>query len=83
MITRVVEDGQLLDEAIELANEIADKPRLAVLAGKEAVNQQAEVPLAPGLKLERKLFYGLFSTPDQAEGMAAFAEKRKPDYKKY
>ena len=83
MITKVVEDGKLLDEAVELAAEIANKPRLAVLAGKEAVNQQAEVPLAPGLKLERKLFYGLFSTPDQAEGMAAFAEKRKPDYKKY
>lgn len=83
MISKLVEEGKLLDEALALATTIANNPRLAVLAGKEAVNQQAEVPLAPGLKLERKLFYGLFSTPDQAEGMTAFAEKRKPNYKKY
>ena len=83
MITKVVEDGQHLDEAIEIATAIANNPRLAVLAGKESVNQQAETPLIPGLKLERRLFHGLFSTPDQKEGMAAFAEKRKPDYTKY
>lgn len=83
MITRAVEDGKHLDEAIKIATVIADNPRLAVLAGKEAVNQQAETPLIPGLKLERRLFHGLFSTPDQKEGMAAFAEKRKPDYTQY
>ena len=47
------------------------------------MNQQAETALIPGLKLERRLFHGLFSTPDQKEGMAAFAEKRKPDYTQY
>lgn len=83
MITKVVENGKHLDEAIEIASVIANNPRLAVLAGKESVNQQAETPLIPGLKLERRLFHGLFSTPDQKEGMAAFAEKRKPKYKKY
>ena len=83
MITQVVEDGKLMDEALKLATEIANNPRLAVLAGKEAVNQQAEVPLAPGRKVERRLFHGLFGTPDQKEGMAAFAEKRKPNYTKY
>ncbi len=83
MITQVVEDGKLMDEALKLATEIANNPRLAVLAGKESVNQQAETPLIPGLKLERRLFHGLFSTPDQKEGMAAFAEKRKPNYTKY
>ena len=83
MITMVVEDGKVLDEAIELATEIANNPRLAVLAGKESVNQQAEIPLIPGRKVERRLFHGLFSTPDQKEGMTAFAEKRKPNYTKY
>ena len=83
MITQVVEDGKLMDEALKLATEIANNPRLAVLAGKESVNQQAETPLIPGLKLERRLFHGLFGTADQREGMTAFAEKRKPNYKKY
>ena len=83
MITQVVEDGKLMDEALKLATEIANNPRLAVLAGKESVNQQAETPLIPGLKLERRLFHGLFGTTDQREGMTAFAEKRKPNYKKY
>ena len=83
MITRTVEDGELLDEALEIAKAIANNPRLAVLAGKESVNQQAETPLIPGLKLERRLFHGLFSTPDQKEGMAAFAEKRKPNFTRY
>lgn len=83
MITKVVEDGKLLDEALKVATSIANNPRLAVLAGKEAVNQEAETPLIPGLKVARRLFHGLFSTPDQNEGMVAFAEKRKPNYKKY
>ncbi len=83
LITKAVEDGKHLDEAIEIATVIANNPRLAVLAGKESVNQQAETPLIPGLKLERRLFHGLFSTPDQKEGMTAFAEKRKPNYTKY
>ncbi len=83
MITKVVEDGKHLDKAIEIATVIANNPRLAVLAGKESVNQQAEAPLIPALKVARRLFHGLFSTPDQKEGMAAFAEKRKPKYTKY
>lgn len=83
MITKVVEDGKHLDEALEIATVIANNPRLAVLAGKESVNQQAETPLIPGRKLERRLFHGLFGTADQREGMAAFAEKRKPNYTKY
>lgn len=83
MISHVVADGQLMEEVMAVATVIASNPRLAVLAGKEAVNQQAETPLIPGLKLERRLFHGLFSTPDQKEGMAAFAEKRKPDFRQY
>ncbi|MBB93706.1 MAG: enoyl-CoA hydratase [Rhodobacteraceae bacterium] len=83
IITRVVPDGMHLEEALRIGSVIAGNPRLAVLAGKESVNQQAETLLAPGLKLERRLFHGLFGTADQREGMAAFAEKRKPNYTKY
>ena len=83
MITKVVEDGKLMDEALKVATTIANNPRLAVLAGKESVNQQAETPLIPALKVARRLFHGLFSTSDQKEGMTAFAEKRKPNYQKY
>ncbi|BCX49659.1 enoyl-CoA hydratase [Haloferula helveola] len=83
MITKAVEDGKHLEVAMEIATTIANNPRLAVLACKEAVNEQAETPLIPALKLARRLFHGLFSTPDQKEGMAAFAEKRKPNYKEY
>lgn len=83
MITKVVENGRHLEEAIGIATAIADNPRLSVLAGKEAVNQQAETPLIPGLKLERRLFHGLFGTADQREGMAAFADKRKAKFKQY
>ncbi|GJM64565.1 enoyl-CoA hydratase-related protein [Persicobacter diffluens] len=83
LITKVVEDGQQLEAALKLARRIANNPRLSVMAGKESVNQQAEVPLIPGLKLERRLFHGLFSTPDQKEAMTAFAEKRKPSFKQY
>lgn len=83
LITKVVEDGKLMDEALALATKIANNPRLAVLAGKESVNQQAETPLVEGCRVERRLFHGLFGTPDQKEGMRAFAEKRKPNYTKY
>ncbi len=83
MITKVVDDGKHMEEAIKTATRIANNPRLAVLAGKESVNQQAEVPLVPGLNVERRLFHGLFGTADQREGMAAFAQKRRPRFKKY
>ncbi len=83
MVTRVVEDGKLMEEAMALATEIANNPRLSVLAGKEVVNQQAEMPLHEGRKVERRIFHSLFGTHDQKEGMTAFAEKRKPRYTKY
>ncbi|KAH8109468.1 ClpP/crotonase-like domain-containing protein, partial [Phellopilus nigrolimitatus] len=66
--------------AVELAREIAGKGRAAAQAGKESVNAAFELPLADGLRLERCLFHGLFATPDQKEGMAAFVEKRKPKF---
>lgn len=83
LITQVFPNARLMDEALALATELADKPRLAVLAGKESVNQVAETPLAEGLRVERRLFHGLFGTADQKEGMAAFAGRRKPNFKQY
>lgn len=83
LITQIFPNEKLIDEALALAQVIAANPRLAVLAGKESVNQVAEMPLAEGLQVERRLFHGLFGTADQKEGMAAFAERRKPDFKKY
>jgi enoyl-CoA hydratase len=70
-----------LDEALKLAAAIADRAPLAVRLGKEAVNTAFETSLAIGIAHERKLFYLLFATEDQKEGMTAFVEKRKPEWK--
>lgn len=67
-----------LEEALTLANAIASQAPLALRLGKEAVNMAFEVGLSAGIEYERKLFYLLFGTEDQKEGMAAFLEKRKP-----
>ncbi|KAH8113507.1 enoyl-CoA hydratase [Phellopilus nigrolimitatus] len=74
------EPGEVVRAAVELARVVAGKGRLAVQAGKESVNAAFELPLADGLRFERRLFHGLFATPDQKEGMAAFVEKRKPKF---
>ena len=69
------------EEALKLANEIAVRAPLAVRLGKEAVHQAFESFLADGLADERRAFYFLFSTEDQKEGMAAFMEKRRANWK--
>lgn len=81
MVNRVVPANRWLEEALALAEEIANRAPLAVQLGKEAVNQAHELSLTQGLKAERRLFYSLFATQDQKEGMAAFLQKRKPDWK--
>jgi enoyl-CoA hydratase len=70
-----------LDKALSLAAEIATRAPLAVQLGKEAVNQAFETSLTEGLAHERRAFNFLFATEDQKEGMAAFLEKRKADWK--
>ncbi|KAI0295859.1 enoyl-CoA hydratase [Multifurca ochricompacta] len=83
MASRVVEEekeGAVVREAVKLAAEIASKSQLAVQAQKEAVNVAFEQGLSEGLKTERRLFHMTFATADQKEGMAAFAEKRKPNF---
>lgn len=82
MVSRVVGEGEgeVVKEAVAMAKEIAVKGQIAVQAGKEAVNAAHELNLAEGLRFERRIFHGLFATKDQKEGMAAFAEKRKPNF---
>jgi enoyl-CoA hydratase len=76
LVARVVPAASLVEEALKVAAEIAAMPPLAAIAAKEMVNAAFELPLAQGVKFERRLFHGLFGTQDQKEGMAAFVEKR-------
>jgi len=80
LVARVVPAGELLEEALKTAEKIAAMPPLAAMANKELVNAALETPLSEGLRIERALFGGLFGTEDQKEGMAAFAEKRTPQW---
>lgn len=81
LVSRVAPVESYLEEAVKLAHEIAAKPPIAVALAKEGVARALDMSLEAGLEYERKLFYLLFSTEDQKEGMKAFHEKRKPDYK--
>lgn len=78
LVSRVAPVERYLDEAIALAAQIAARAPLAVQLGKEAVNKAYELPLSEGLAYEQKLFYILFGSEDQKEGMRAFQEKRAP-----
>lgn len=81
LVNRVVPNERCLEEALELAAQIAARAPLAVRLGKEAVNRAEETHLADGIAEERQAFYFLFASEDQKEGMRAFAEKRKPNWK--
>jgi len=81
LVARVVREGSVVEEAINVASKIAKKSQVAVQAAKEGVNASYELTLAEGIHLERRLFQALFSTHDQKEGMTAFTEKRKPVFK--
>lgn len=78
---KVVPVEMYLQEAVTLAKEIAALSPIAVQLAKEAVNRSFETHLDEGLTLERKNFYLTFASQDQKEGMAAFVEKRKPEFK--
>jgi len=80
LVSRVVPVEVYLDEALKLAREIASKAPIAVRLAKEAVNRAYETSLSDGLDYERRLFYFLFATEDQKEGMQAFVEKRAAEW---
>ena len=81
MLNRVVPVEGYLEEALKLAEEIASRAPVAVRAAKKMINQAFERTLADGLATEKQEFYNLFATEDQKEGMRAFVEKRKPEWK--
>jgi enoyl-CoA hydratase len=81
LVARVVPDGLLVEDALALAAQVAAKSPVAVRLAKEAVNAAYEMGLTEALDHERRLFYLLFASEDQKEGMAAFLEKREPDFK--
>jgi enoyl-CoA hydratase len=80
LVNRVVPLDAYLQEALDLAAQIAGRAPLAVRLAKEAINQAYESYLSGGLAAERRAFYFLFSSQDQSEGMTAFLEKRKPNW---
>jgi enoyl-CoA hydratase len=81
LVSRVVPKETYLEEAKKVANEIASKSPVAVRLAKMAVNKAFEMGLSQGLDFEREVFYLLFASEDKTEGMKAFLEKRKPDFK--
>ncbi|MCE2731882.1 MAG: enoyl-CoA hydratase-related protein [Flammeovirgaceae bacterium] len=81
LINKVVPVEMLMHETLTLAKEIAQQSPIAIMLAKEAVNRSFETHLDEGLHFERKNFYLAFASEDQKEGMAAFVEKRKPNFK--
>ncbi|MDP9986059.1 enoyl-CoA hydratase [Arthrobacter sp. FW306-05-C] len=81
LVSRVVPAADVVSEALTVAGVIAGKSKPAAMAAVEAVNAAFETGLAQGVQFERRLFHSLFATEDQKEGMAAFTEKRQPEFK--
>jgi enoyl-CoA hydratase len=80
LVARVTQDELCVEDALTLAAKIATKSPIALRLAKEAVNAAYEMSLTDALAHERRLFYLLFASEDQKEGMAAFLEKRSPDF---
>jgi len=81
LVARVVPAGSLLEEAMKTAETIASMSLPIAMMTKEAIHRADEVSLSEGIRFERRVFHAMFATRDQKEGMAAFVEKRKPDFK--
>ncbi|MDQ1229467.1 enoyl-CoA hydratase/carnithine racemase [Sphingomonas sp. SORGH_AS 879] len=79
-MARIVPAADLVEEALKTAATIAGLAPIAVRANKEMVNAAFDMGLAQGVQFERRLFHGLFGSADQKEGMAAFVEKRSPNW---
>ena len=80
LVSRVVAAEKLLDEAVAVAEQIAEKSLPSVMLTKQCVNTAYETGLKEGVMVERRLFHSLFAFEDKAEGMAAFVEKRQPKF---
>jgi enoyl-CoA hydratase len=80
LVSRVVPADRCLDEAMEAATIIAAYSNPSVMMAKESINRAFEGSLSEGMLFERRMFHSLFATEDQKEGMAAFVEKRKPNF---
>ncbi|OOG50851.1 enoyl-CoA hydratase [Polaromonas sp. C04] len=81
LVSRVVALDKLMIEALGAALMICDYSQIAVMAAKESVNRAFEGSLSDGIMFERRLFHAMFATTDQKEGMDAFVNKRKPEFK--
>lgn len=81
VINKIVAPELLMEEVMKFANKLTKQPPLSLRLIKDSVNKAVDSSLFEGMQYERKNFYLLFSTQDQKEGMNAFVEKRKPDYK--
>lgn len=81
LVARVVSPEKLLDEALAAAEKIASYSQPIVMMAKETVNRAQETTLAEGVRFERRVFLSMFATEDQKEGMKAFIEKRKPEFR--
>ena len=81
LVARGVPDNELIDQAMEAAKTIASMSQMATMITKESVNRAYETTLSEGIRFERRMFHATFATEDQKEGMAAFAEKRKAEWK--
>src|SRR5690606_36260273 len=80
LVSRVVPADRLLDEALAVATTIAGYSLPSGMMVKEAINRAYESPLTEGLLFERRLSHSLFATDDETEGMAAFVDRRRPDF---
>lgn len=83
IINRIVTPELLMEETMKFADRLSKQPPLSVRLIKDSVNKAVDSSLYEGMQYERKNFYLLFATQDQKEGMNAFIEKRKPDYRGY
>jgi enoyl-CoA hydratase len=70
-----------MDEALKAAGKIASYSQPIVMMAKETVNRAYETTMEEGIRFERRLFLSMFATEDQKEGMKAFIEKRKPEFR--
>ena len=81
LVSRIFPLDDLVTETLKIAQSIAELSRPSVMLSKEAINRAYETTLSEGIRFERRVFHSLFSTEDQTEGMEAFVEKRKPQFK--